>query len=122
MKLNIIAYLFAMNRHIRPNKTCLTPPPFTEVLVPSQEYAWSVICVFWGYYFFFVLLDIVLLRIIPRTLFFIQIFFHLDIFVIIHTYCFAKLEKTVYEVLEGIGRRRNSHTNYDVCSSGMYWI
>ena len=91
-----------MNRHIRPSKTCLTPPPFTEVLVPSQEHAWSAICGFWGYIVFcFVLFDIVLLRIIPITLFFILIVFHLDIFVIINTYFFAKPEKTVYEVLEG---------------------
>ena len=91
-----------MNRHIRPNKTCLTPPPFTEVLVPSQEYVWSAICVLGVYIIsLFVLFDIVLLRIIPTISFFNLIVFHLDIFVIMHTYCFAKPEKTVYEVLEG---------------------
>ena len=75
-----------MNRHIRPNQTCLTPPPFTEVLVPSQEYLWSAICVLGVYIIsFFVLFDIVLLKIIPTISFFILIVFHLDIFVIIHT-------------------------------------
>ena len=34
-------------------------------------------------------------------MFCIFIFFHLDIFVIINTYCFAKPEKTEYKVLEG---------------------
>ena len=58
-------------------------------------------CVGGIYYFFFVLFDIVLLKIIPKTLFFILIVFHLDIFVIINKYFFAKPEKTVYEVLEG---------------------
>ena len=63
---------------------------------------WSAICVLGVYIiFFFVLFDIVLLRIIPTISFFILIVFYLDIFVIIHTYCFAKPEKTVCEVLEG---------------------
>ena len=86
IQFNIIALLIAMNRHIRPNKTCLTPPPFTEVLVPSQEYLWSAICVLGVYIISFcVLFDIVLLKIIPTISFFILIVFHLDIFVIICT-------------------------------------
>jgi hypothetical protein len=68
----------------------------------SQEYVWSALCVLRVYIIsFFLLFDIVLLRIIPTISFFILIVFHLDIFVIICTYFFAKPEKTVYEVLEG---------------------
>ena len=63
---------------------------------------WSALCVLRVYIIsFFLLFDIVLLRIIPTISFFILIVFHLDIFVIICTYFFVKPEKTVYEVLEG---------------------
>ena len=59
------------------------------------------VCLGYRLFLFFVLFDIVLLRIILTTLFSILIVFHLDIFVIINTYFFAKPEKTAYEVLEG---------------------
>jgi hypothetical protein len=59
------------------------------------------VCLGYRLFLFFVLFDIVLLRIILTTLFSILIVFHLDIFVIINTYFFAKPEKTAYGVLEG---------------------
>ena len=56
------------------------------------------VCLGYRLFLFFVLVDIVLLRIILTTLFSILIVFHLDIFVIINTYFFAKPEKTAYGV------------------------